>query len=326
MNHTRPALGAALALALALALSACSSDDGGSAAKPTAKASGSHTVDTAMGGVKVKNLPERVVVLNTAGLDSAITLGIRPVGATGPGAGSGTEQPFPSYLPASKTKGITEVGERNNPDLKKIAALKPDLIIGDKAHDGRRYKQLTAIAPTVLTGASDAAWKQNFRVHADALGEKTRARQVAATYKKHAAAVTKAVGGAGAAARTEVNIVRFVAGSDIRILGGRTPAATVLSDVGLGRPAITKQARGGLSYDVGAERIGRADADAIFTSTYGNPGLAQVAEATTSGQWRGIRAVRDSRVYNVNDELWAQGVGYTAAGQILSEVESDLGV
>ncbi|MEB8339822.1 iron-siderophore ABC transporter substrate-binding protein [Streptomyces endophyticus] len=320
MNHTRLALGAAVALALTL--SACSSDDGGSAAKPTAKASGSHTVDTAMGGVKVKNLPERVVVLNTAGLDSAITLGVRPVGATR----AGTDQPFLSYLPAAKTKGIAEVGERESPDLKKIAGLKPDLIIGDKAHDGRRYKQLGAIAPTVLTGSADAAWKRNFLVHADALGEKARAKQVAATYRKHVAAVTKAVGGAGAAARTEVNVLRFVAGSDIRISGRRTPAGRVLSDVGLGRPAITRQARGGLSYDVGPEEIGRADADAIFTSTYGNPGLAKVAEATTSGQWRGIRAVRDSRVYNVADELWAQGVGYTAAGQILSELESDLAV
>ncbi|MFF3491375.1 ABC transporter substrate-binding protein [Streptomyces sp. NPDC002795] len=312
MNHTRLALGAAVALALTL--SACSSDDGERAAKPAAKASGSHTVSTAMGDVLVKNLPGRVVVLGTAGLDSAITLGIRPVGATR----SGAEQPFLSYLPTSKTEGITEVGERGSPDLKKIAGLKPDLIIGDKAHDGRRYEQLGAIAPTVLTGSSDAAWKRNFLVHADALGEKARAKQVAAKYKKHVSAVTKAIGGAGAAARTEVNIVRFVAGSDIRVSGRRTPAGTILSDVGLGRPAITN------SYDVGPEQIGRADADAIFTSTYGNPGLAKVAEATTSGQWRGIRAVRDSRVYNVADELWAQGVGYTAAEQILSELESDL--
>ncbi|MFJ9181032.1 iron-siderophore ABC transporter substrate-binding protein [Streptomyces sp. NPDC102360] len=318
MNHTRLALGASLALALTL--TACSSDDGGGAAKPAAKASGSHTVGTAMGDVKVKNLPERVVVLNTAGLDSAITLGVRPVGATRAGAG----QPFLSYLPAAKTKGIAEVGESGSPDLKKIAALKPDLIIGDKAHDGRRYKQLTALAPTVLTGSADDAWKRNFLVHADALGEKTRAKQVAATYKEHVATVTKAMGGAGAAARTEVNVVRFVAGSDIRISGSRTPTATVLSDVGLGRPAITKQARGGIAYEVGPERIGEADADAIFTSTYGNPGLAKVAEATTSGQWRGIRAVRDSRVYTVDDDLWAQGVGYTAANQILSELESDL--
>ncbi|MGD6744124.1 ABC transporter substrate-binding protein [Streptomyces sp. BH106] len=317
MNHTRLALGAALALALTL--SACSSDDDGGAAKPAAKASGSHTVGTAMGDVKVKNVPERVVVLNTAGLDSAITLGVRPVGATR----AGTDQALPAYLPAAKTKGIAEVGERDSPDLKKIAGLKPDLIIGDKAHDAGRYKQLGAIAPTVLTGAADDAWKRNFLVHADALGEKARARQVVAEYKSHVAAVTKAVGGAGAAARTEVNVVRFVAGSDIRIYGRRTPTGTILSDVGLGRPAITNQVRG-LSYDVGPEQIGKADADAIFTSTYGNPGLAKVAEATTSGQWRGIRAVRDSRVYNVDDGLWAEGVGYTAAGQILSELESDL--
>lgn len=319
MNHTRLALGAALALALTL--SACSSDDGGGDAKPAAKASGSHTVGTAMGDVKVKNLPERVVVLNAAGLDSAITLGVRPVGATRTGD---ADQPFPSYLPAAKTKGIAEVGERSSPDLKKIAGLKPDLIIGDKAHDAGRYRQLGAIAPTVLIGAADHAWKRNFLVHADALGEKARARQMAAEYKSHVAAVTKAVGGAGAAARTEVNVVRFVAGSDIRISGRRTATGTILSDVGLGRPAITNQARGGLSYDVGPEQIGKADADAIFTSTYGNPGLAKVAEATTSGQWRGIRAVRDSRVYNVDDGLWAEGVGYTAAGQILSELESDL--
>ncbi|MGP3773466.1 ABC transporter substrate-binding protein [Streptomyces sp. SDT5-1] len=318
MNHTRHALGAALALALTL--SACSSDDGDkNADKPAAKASGSHTVRTAMGNVKVKNRPERVVVLGGAALDAAVSLGVKPVGATR----AGDDEAVPAYLPSERTRGVADVGAADEPDLKKIAALKPDLILGDKAHDGRRYKQLSALAPTVLTGSPESAWKRNVRVHADALGERAAAKRLAATYRRQVAETTKAVGGAGAAARTEVNVLRFVAGSDIRVSGERTFTGTLLADVGLARPAATKRAAAG--YEVGPERIGEADADVVFTSTYGNPGLAKVAEATTSGQWRGIRAVRDNRVYTVDDALWARAVGYTAAGQILGEVRSDLG-
>ncbi|MGY0492617.1 ABC transporter substrate-binding protein [Streptomyces sp. WG-D5] len=320
MKPTRLALGAALALALTL--SACTSGDGGGgkAGASAGPKSGSHTVKTAMGDVKVKNAPRRVVVLDTAELDSAITLGVRPVGATRAGA----EETFLSYLPAAKTKGITEVGEISNPSLEKIAGLKPDLILSSKIRDGQRYQQLSAIAPTVLTETTGHPWKQNFLVHAAALGKKAQAKDVIAEYRRHTAAVTKALGGRAKAAGTEVNVVRFVEGADIRIYGKKNYIGTILADVGVGRPAITDKAKDGFSYDVSPEQIDKADADVVFTSTYGNPARAKVAEATTSGLWRGIKAVRDNRVYTVDDELWIQGIGYTAAHQILSELQSDL--
>lgn len=81
------ALGA-LSLTGALALSACGfSESGGSASGSSDSGSGSgsaatHTVKTAMGDVKVPVDPKRVVVLDTGELDSALTLGVRPVGAT----------------------------------------------------------------------------------------------------------------------------------------------------------------------------------------------------------------------------------------------------
>ncbi|WP_338697781.1 iron-siderophore ABC transporter substrate-binding protein [Streptomyces sp. Q6] len=320
LRHRGTVIGT-LTLTTALALSACSSSDsgakdGGRSAGPN----GTHTVKTARGDVKVKNAPKRVVVLDTAELDSAITLGVKPVGATRAGA----EDAFLSYLPASATKGITEVGEITAPNLEKIAGLKPDLILSSEVRDGQRYKQLSAIAPTVLTETTGYPWKQNFLVHADALGRKPRAKKVIKKYEAHAAAVTKALGGRKKAAATEVNVVRFVEGADIRVYGKRNYIGTILADVGVGRPAITDKAKDGFSYDVSPEQIDAADADVIFTSTYGSPGKAKVTQTTTSGLWKNLRAVKDGKVFQVDDELWIQGIGYTAANGILAELQSDL--
>jgi iron complex transport system substrate-binding protein len=310
-----------MTLALTLALSACTgSDSAQDKAGQTAPGGTTHTVKTAMGDVKVKNDPKRVVVLDTAELDSAITLGVKPVGATR----AGSEQSFLSYLPKSQTTGITEVGEIANPNLEKIAALKPDLILSSKIRDGQRYSQLSAIAPTVLTESTGYPWKQNFRTHADALGRTAEAETAIKKYKTHTAAVTKALGGKQKAAATDVNVVRFVEGADIRIYGKQNYIATILADVGLGRPAITDKAKDGFSYDVSPEQIDKADADVIFTSTYGSPAKAKVTQTTTSGLWRGLRAVKDDRVFQVDDELWIQGIGYTAANKILAELQSDL--
>ncbi|MZD06879.1 ABC transporter substrate-binding protein [Streptomyces sp. SID5785] len=324
LTHRRTALGPltlplVTALALALTLTSCTSSTP-EKQKPTTDPNGTHTVKTAMGDVKVKNTPRRVVVLDTAELDSAITLGVTPVGATR----AGTETGFLSYLPASQTKGITDVGEIANPSLEKIAGLKPDLILSSKVRDAQRYPQLSAIAPTVLTESTGYPWKQNFLVHADALGRKPQARTAVKAYEKRVAAVTGSLGGTAKAARTDVNVVRFVEGADIRIYGKQNYIGTILADVGLGRPAIADKAKDGFAYEVSPEQIDAADADVIFTSTYGSPGKAQVTRTTTSGLWKNLRAVKNGKVFQVDDELWIQGIGYTAANHILGELQTDL--
>ncbi|MFD5830755.1 ABC transporter substrate-binding protein, partial [Lentzea sp. NPDC060358] len=143
---------------------ASGSGPGGSGSGSGSGSARTHTVKTAMGDVDVPVRPKRVVVLDTGELDSALTLGVRPVGATH----SASEDGFPSYLPASGTKGIEEVGEIANPDLETVASLKPDLILTSKVRDGDRYEQLRAIAPTVMTESTGTAWKENFQLHAEA--------------------------------------------------------------------------------------------------------------------------------------------------------------
>ncbi|MDQ8704681.1 iron-siderophore ABC transporter substrate-binding protein [Streptomyces sp. LHD-70] len=303
--------------ALALALSACGSGD---AKDSTGDSSGTRTVKTAMGDVKVPDAPKRVVVLDTAELDSAITLGVKPVGATHADVESG----FLNYLPKDEVKGIKDVGAMMTPNVEAIAELKPDLILTSKIRHEKLYPQLSEIAPTVMTENTGYPWKENFQVHADALGKKDEAKKVVAEYDQHASDVTKALGGDAKAEATEVNVVRFVEGADIRIYGKQNYIATILKDVGLGRPAVADKAKDGFSYDVSPEKIDAADADVIFHSTYGDPKKAKETQTTGGSLWKGMKAVKDDKVFAVDDQLWIQGIGYTAANKILDELQADL--
>ncbi|MEV5198870.1 iron-siderophore ABC transporter substrate-binding protein [Streptomyces sp. NPDC053720] len=320
--HRRALALGALSLAGALTLSACGfSESGGSASGSSDSGEAkTHTVKTAMGDVEVPVNPERVVVLDTGELDSALTLGVQPVGGTH----SASEDSFPSYLPTSRTKDIKQVGEIANPNLETVASLKPDLILTSKVRDGDRYEQLKAIAPTVMTESTGSAWKENFQLHAEALGKQAEAKKVVADYDAHVAKVTEAVGGKEKAAATEVNFVRFVEGADIRIYGKQNYIGSILADLGMGRPAITDKAKDGFSYDVSPEKIDLADADVVFTSTYGDPAKAGTTKTMNSGLWKNLKASKDGKVFKVDDRLWIAGIGYTAADKILDEFQAKM--
>ncbi|KOU53131.1 ABC transporter substrate-binding protein [Streptomyces sp. WM6378] len=308
----RAVLAGALTVTSALTATACSS---GTPNSPS-KGGSSHLVKTAMGDVRVKDHPERVVVLDTAELDSAITLGVRPVGATHADAGSG----FLDYLPKDKVAGIRDVGAVMSPGLESIAALEPDLILTSKVRHGDKYAELSKIAPTVMTESTGYPWKQNFQLHALALGKAAEAKQVTDEYDARIRELTARLGGPAKAAALKVNVVRFVEGADIRIYGRKNYIATVLADVGLGRPAIVDKAKDGFSYDVSPERIDLADADVVFHATYGDPAKSKATQTLGSALWKGMSAVRAGRVHAVDDQLWIQGIGYGAATAILREL------
>ncbi|MFI2777954.1 ABC transporter substrate-binding protein [Streptomyces sp. ALB3] len=318
-SSSRPLVAGSLAVTAALTLASCGSS--GSGSDGSAPSGGrTHVVSTAMGDVEVPVAPKRVVVLDTAELDSALTLGVKPVGATH----TGTESGYLSYLPQDEVAGIKDVGEMMTPNLEAVAALRPDLILTSKIRHGDAYDELTEIAPTVMTENTGYPWKENFRVHADALGRVPAAEKVIAAYDAHVAEVTEALGGKEKAAATEVNMVRFVEGADIRVYGRRNYIATILADVGLGRPAIVDKAKDGFSYDVSPEKIDQADADVVFHSTYGDAQKSGETRTVGSGLWKNMAAVKAGKVFPVEDELWIQGIGYTAAGKILDELRADL--
>jgi iron complex transport system substrate-binding protein len=316
MSTIRTRRAAALAAVAALALSACGSDKE-EEKKP--KAGGDQrTVTTVMGDVKVPGTPKRVVVLDTDALDSAVTLGVTPVGAVTAEGGA----PLSTYLPEEKLKGIEKVGLISEPNLEAIHGLKPDLIISSKARDEKNYDELSKIAPTVFTETTGPDWRKNFTLHADVLGKKAEAEKVVADYEKSIAEVTEALGGADKAAGTTVGFVRFLEGADTRLYMNDTFIGSILKDLKVGRPDNVDKT--GFSLDVSPERINEAEADVIFYSTYGDPAKAKETSTTGGALWKKLGAVKDGKTFKVDDNLWMLGIGYTGAGQILDQMGEKL--
>ncbi|MGP4113935.1 ABC transporter substrate-binding protein [Streptomyces sp. 4N509B] len=311
----------AVPLALALTLSACGSEDDGAEGGAEGGSDGgnaeTHTVETANGPVEVPRDPQRVVVLDTGELDTALTLGITPVGAVH----AVEENDFLGYFPAEEQEGITDVGAITQPNLELIHELDPDVIIGSNIRDADRYDELSEIAPTVFAEDTGDTWKENFLLFADALDRADEAQQIVADYDAHVAEVVESLGGAEAVAEQEVSVLRFIDGADARLYGPQSFIGTVLTDLGVGRPAILEEAEDGFAVEISPEQVDKADGDVIFYSSYGSTDGSGEDAAVGGPLWDTLGAVRDDRVHRVDDDLWFLGIGYTAANLILDEIE-----
>ena len=142
---------AIVAVLAGLALAACGSDDSGDAAA-TATAAEAHfplTVTHAFGTTTVDAPPTRVVTVGVSEQDTVLALGIKPVGVT---EWYG-EQPYATWPWAQEALGDAKPVVLDTSDgfqYERIAALRPDLIIGTNAGmDAAAYEKLSAIAPTV---------------------------------------------------------------------------------------------------------------------------------------------------------------------------------
>nr|WP_314144711.1 iron-siderophore ABC transporter substrate-binding protein [uncultured Rhodococcus sp.] len=175
MRISRSSALPAAALALALTLTACSSDgstaDGGSA--DSAEAGGTVVTDM-FGDVEVPANPQRVVALGWSDAETALALGVQPVGASdwlgvgGNGLGPWVDE---TYDTDPTIVGTVDV------DMESIAALAPDLILWTRStNDKAVYDDLSEIAPTVAAPpgtdiAYGTTWDGQTEIVAEALGK-----------------------------------------------------------------------------------------------------------------------------------------------------------
>jgi iron complex transport system substrate-binding protein len=291
----------------ALVLAACGGSGG--SAQEEAGSEDSRTVEHAMGETQVRGIPERVVVLDTGELDSAMTLGVTPVGAVE----AIPDEGFPSYLEG--TGGIETVGTIEEPNLEKIAALEPDLILSSNLRHEQIYDQLSQIAPTVFTETTGVTWKENFEKHAEALGRTGVADKVKEEYLDQIDAFEDAIG----EDRPEVSVVRVLPG-ETRIYQKESFIGTVLEDAGLPR-SPSQDVEEFAILNASAELIPKMGGDVIFVTAYGSEDETTKQKITTDPLWRELEAVRQGRVYGASDDLWMLGIGYTAANGIVDDLE-----
>ncbi|MDM7887419.1 iron-siderophore ABC transporter substrate-binding protein [Curtobacterium sp. RHCJP20] len=150
-RRVRRVLAAAGAVvAASLVLAGCTSGSSSPAASDGASSSGGAfpvSIQTALGTTEIPSQPKRVVALGWGDAETALELGVQPVGASD-WLGFGGDGVGP-WLKDAYTKKPTII-QTLEPSYEQILKLKPDLILDTKSSgDKDRYAKLSAIAPTV---------------------------------------------------------------------------------------------------------------------------------------------------------------------------------
>ncbi len=251
--------------------------------------------------------PRRIVVIGVQALDTVCALGLweRVVGAVtvdGPA-------PRPEYL-GSGIAAITAVGPSTAPDLKQIADLRPDLILGTEPAPAA--DELRAIAPTTLAPAGDD-WQQQVRVLAAALGRPAAAERALQDYR----AAARDAGVAMFANQTQASVVTFTSDGE-SVQGITSFPGRVLGDVGVQRPPAQRAG----SFDLDPGRQAAAEGDVIFVS-FAPGGRAHGADVMQSEAWKDLSAAGDKRVWVVDDAIW-HGAGIVAAHALLDDLRTSL--
>ncbi|MGH4019402.1 MAG: ABC transporter substrate-binding protein [Pseudonocardiaceae bacterium] len=294
--------------ALALGAAACG---GSGSTEASTEQRTTRTIEHAMGRTEVPVQPERVVVLDTGEFDAVTALGVKPVGAVRAPADSG----FLEYL-SDEARGVELVGTIAEPNLEKIASLRPDLILSSKLRHEEFYDELSGIAPTVFAETVGVVWKENFLLDARALGMEGKARRMLDGYEQRAAQLGSKIGDPAA---TSVSLVRFTP-DQIRLYAKGSFIGTVLDDVGFSRPP--SQQPDETFVEVSAEQIAQADGDVIFVSSYGPAAETGLPSVTAGPLWQTLGAVEAGKVQLVPDDHWMLGIGIGAAQLVLDDLEA----
>ncbi|WP_159888191.1 ABC transporter substrate-binding protein [Paenibacillus puerhi] len=312
----------AVILTFALAISACGSKPAGSAdtsggaagnkSETPASTAAPHIVKHAMGETEVPAAPKRVVILTNEGTEALLSLGVKPVGAVK----SFTGNPWYDHIKADM-EGVTVLGEESQPNLEQIAALKPDLIIGNKMRQEKVYDQLKAIAPTVFSETLRGEWKNNYMLYAEALGKKEEGQKVIAAFDSR---IEDFKGKAGDKLQQKVSVVRFMAGKT-RIYLADTFTGIIFKQIGIARPEV--KSKDTFAEEITKERLPEADGDMILYFTYetgDGKGSQQEKDWLNDPLWKNLNAVKNNKVHRVNDVIWNTAGGVKAANLMLDEL------
>jgi iron complex transport system substrate-binding protein len=262
-----------LSAGLAIALAACSGTGAGAGSGDTPAAAktsaATRTVSTPEGKVTIPTHPLRVVSVHSWTTESLFDLGVTPLGVED----SGAEYVPQRYL-ARWTK-VDKVAKGATVDFEKIAALKPDLIVGvDVPYLKQDYAKLSAIAPTVLAPFDDGQTWQNYPTYtADYVGADAKLAALKKKYDSAIAAAKKDYAPQLASMKWDVIQGGFDAGN-YWIYSTTSSVGSVLTELGAQFASASAAVKPGGTNSVSYEKTDLlADADEIiyYTNNDGTP-------------------------------------------------------
>lgn len=310
-----------LLIAISIFLAAC----GGGADKPSSSTNGStqspsptastetaRSIKDALGTVENKGTPKRIVTLEWTYTENVLALGGQLVGHADI-AGFNKNVKIKTALPAD----VQDVGTREEPNLEKIAALKPDLIVGVKFRHEKIINQLKAIAPTLLfdpysaTASADQykEMEETFLTMGDALNKKVEAQKVLSDLST---VISKGAEKLKAANKANAEFVLTQAFSSqntasFRLFTNESLPVKVLSKLGL---------KNGFSASK-IETYGFSTAGVEALTAVQNASLLHMVQMQTDNifekflntnpVWKSLTFVKENRIYALGGDTWPFG-------------------
>lgn len=302
-----------LATALAtLGLTACGSQE----ATPAGESAQKVSVTTTKGVVEVTKNPGKVVVMDYSVLDSMKALGLsdKVVGAP--------TSTLPSFL--SDFKDVTNVGTMQEPDLEKLAELKPDaIIIGGRT--APKYDELTKVAPTLDLTFDGARFDESQKANATALGtlfDKQSEVDAKLAAIEEAEAETKA-----AAAKAGTGLVLLTSGGKISAFGPGSRFGLVHDVLGV-TPAAKDLKADKHGQAVSNEFIATTNPDRLFVvdrdAAIGEKG-SSAQEVLDNALVNKTNAARNQKITYLDGARWyLLGWGLDNSLQMIDEVKAGL--
>nr|CDQ33443.1 putative siderophore-binding lipoprotein YfiY precursor [Virgibacillus halodenitrificans] len=278
------------------------------------------SVANAFGDTQVPDSAQRIVTLYQGATDSAVALGITPVGVVD----SWLEKPMYRYL-RDALAGVEHVGLETQPNLEKIAWLDPDLIVATHFRHERVRPLLKKIAPTVAT-KSVFDFKASLMLVAKATGREPKARELLEDWDQRVTdfrrQMTEALGDAWP---QKAAVVRFKS-DHVRIYSTGF-AGSILDELGFEQPASVQDQGWGMKL-TSEENIPVMNADVIFVLLEpDDPAIAENYRHWRSHPlWQRLDAVQHCRVYEVDPVDWIMGGGILAANAMLDDLYAHYGL
>ena len=246
-------------------------------------------------------------------IEAVVAHGVQPIGAP---------NDIIEHMPhlSLDRKTTSEIGHPGQPNLEKIIALKPDLILTSKYRVREAYPLLSQIVPTVVFNIdSNHQWKELTRLCGEVLGKQAETQKLATAYEAKLQKVKAQLSQTGQ--QPQVSIVSISPGL-IRASGTETFAGSVLADVGISRPASQDQAQG--PQYISLESLDLLDGDVMFIvklqsdTEWGTKMRTEIDRIKAHPLWSQLKAVKTNQVYEVNSH-WMIG-SYISAHLLLDDL------
>lgn len=299
------------AVGLTLGIASCSDDgdNGGDDDASHVETEGTfpQTVTTKFGDVTVEEQPERVVALGWGDAETALALGVQPVGASdwvefgGDGVGPWIGDSGSSY--STTYDSAPEMIETMEPDFEEIAALDPDLILDVRSSGEQdRYDKLSEVAPTVGVPEGGDSYltprEEQVSMVSTALGQVDEGEEINQRYEESVAQIREdhpewAEKTAATVSLTSKGWGAYIRGSerydtllDLGFQENTTLADEEVSD-------------SGFSVTLSEETLSKADSDLVIAFPIG----VTDEDVTADKSWQRLTATKDGHSFVLPEDV-----------------------